>query len=136
MTKRYLKILTMGIALIATLLLVGCGTVPVYNISDAPVEVDATNYSAKDVKKAIIKAGMELGWRIKEREPGELVGKLHVRKHMATVKIPYSKSGYSIIYTESTGLKYNAEKDEIHKSYNKWIRNLDQKIQMNLFSLE
>jgi len=135
MTKGYSKLSTMGAALIAALLLVGCGTVPVYNINDAPVQVDAENYTAKDVKKAIIKAGMGLGWRIKEREPGKLVGKLNVRRHMATVEILYSKSGYSINYTESAGLKYNPESDEIHKSYNKWIRNLDQRIQMNLFSL-
>ncbi len=134
MTKRFSKQITLGITLLISLLLVGCGTVPVYNINDAPVQVSANDYSANDVKKAIIRAGISLGWKIKEVEPGKLVGLLNLRRHMAKIEIPYSKEGYSLIYIDSSELKYNAEKGEIHKNYNKWIRNLDQKIQMQLFS--
>lgn len=134
MTKRYSKQITLGIALFISLLLVGCGTVPIYNINDAPVQVDTNDLSANDVKKAIIRAGISLGWKIKEVEPGKLVGLLNLRRHMAKIDIPYSKEGYSLIYVDSSELNYDAEKGEIHKNYNKWIRNLDQKIQMQLFS--
>ncbi len=135
MKKRYLKQLAIVLMLMVTLLFAGCRTAPIYNVTDAPVNVDIKAYSAADVKKAIIRAGAALGWQIKESEPGKLVGTLHLRKHMAKITIPYSKEGYSLLYSTSNELNYNPEKGEIHKNYNGWIQNLDRAIQSNLAML-
>jgi hypothetical protein len=135
MKKRYLKKVTIALLLMATLLFVGCRTAPIYSVTDAPVNVNVENHTAADVKKAILRAGAGLGWHIKESGPGKLVGTLHLRKHMAKIDIPYSKDGYSLLYSDSNELNYNPDKGEIHKNYNGWVQNLDNAIQSHLMGL-
>jgi len=115
-----------------TLALIGCRTAPVYNVTEAPVDV-SSSATAKDVKKAIMVAGAGLGWQMKEVEPGHIVGSLFLRKHSAVVDIPYSTSSYSIIYKDSTELNYDGT--NIHNNYNGWIQNLDRAIKASLSAL-
>jgi len=115
-----------------TLALIGCRTAPVYNVTEAPVDV-SSSATDKDVKKAIMVAGAGLGWQMKEVEPGHIVGSLFLRKHSAVVDIPYSTSSYSIIYKDSTELNYDGT--NIHNNYNGWIQNLDRAIKASLSSL-
>ncbi len=119
----------------AMLILVGCKSAPIYNVTDVPVDTYTKDLTAEKVKKAIVKAGVGLGWQIKEEGPGKLVGILYLRKHMAKIDIPYSANGYSLIYKDSNQLNYDAEKQQIHKNYNGWIQNLDRAIQSHLVAL-
>jgi hypothetical protein len=112
-----------------TLSLAGCRTAPVYNVENSPVNV-SSKASIDDVKRAIVTAGASLGWQMKEESPGHIVGTLILRKHMAKVDIPYSKSGYSITYKDSMELQYDGT--TIHSNYNGWIQNLDRAIQNSL----
>lgn len=119
----------MALAFVA-LLVGGCASrPPVYNVTDAPVAAprNATN---DDVKKAIIRAGSALGWQMKETAPGQIVGTLNLRKHMAVVDIPYSTKSYSIKYRDSAELDYDGS--HIHKNYNGWIMNLQKGIDTQL----
>jgi len=116
---------------VATLFLAGCPhQALVYNVRDAPVLANVDNYSADDIRKAIIRAGAGLGWNITEVEPGRLEGTLYLRKHMAQVDIPYSKDSYGIEYKASDNLRYDGEK--IHSNYNGWIQNLDKAIKTQI----
>ncbi|EAU0260602.1 hypothetical protein A6855_28670, partial [Salmonella enterica] len=54
------------------------------------------------------------------------------RDHIAEVRITYSATGYSIKYDSSLNLLASGGK--IHKNYNRWVRNLDKDIQINLAS--
>lgn len=135
MKKRFLKQVTVTLLLMLTLLFAGCRTAPIHNVTDAPVNANVENHTAADVKKAIFRAGAGLGWHIKESGPGKLIGTLHLRKHMAKIDIPYTKDGYSLLYSDSNQLNYNSERGEIHKNYNGWIQNLDQAIQSQLMGL-
>lgn len=135
MKKWHLKQIAIVLLLAVALLFAGCRSAPIYNVMDAPVNITAEKYTAKDVKKAIISAGAALGWQIKEAGPDKLVGILHLRKHMAKINIPYSKEGYSLLYSDSSELDYNPEKGAIHKNYNGWIERLDRAIQSNLATL-
>jgi hypothetical protein len=49
---------------------------------------------------------------------------LYIRDHMAKVDIRYDTSVFSITYADSDNLKYNAEKNKIHRNYNSWVQNL------------
>ena len=69
---------------------------------------------------------------IKEVDSNTLQGTLMLRKHIAQITIPYSKSNYSLMYKTSENLNYNAEDKTIHKNYNGWIQNLDRAIQVQL----
>ena len=87
---------------------------------------------AKKVTKAIVEAGTGLKWSMAVVKPGQIVGTLFIRSHTAVVDIPYNTKTYSIIYKDSTNLKYNADKQTIHENYRGWIQNLDNAIKGRL----
>jgi hypothetical protein len=122
------------VASVLVLLAVGCrGSVPVYNVTDAPVSASKPNPSLDDVGKAIQRAGATLGWQMKETKPGHMLGTLNLRKHVAVVDVNYSVKSYSIKYKDSTELDYND--GNIHPNYNGWIQILDKGIRAQLNTL-
>jgi hypothetical protein len=122
------------VASVLLLLAVGCrGSVPVYNVTDAPVAASKPNPSLDEVGKAIQRAGAALGWQMKETKPGQILGTLNLRKHVAVVDVNYSVKSYSIRYKDSTELDYDG--GNIHPNYNGWIQNLDKGIHAQLSTL-
>ena len=114
------------------LILAGCVANPLLNIENAPIQISA-KHNSTDIKKAIMRAGAGLGWIIKEKKPGHLVGSIFLRKHSATVDIKYTNKAYSITYKDSENLNYDGT--NIHKNYNGWVRNLNSRIQAELSML-
>lgn len=112
----------------------GCrGGAQIFQVKDAPVQTATGKQpSLEDVQKAIIAAGVGLNWQMAVAKPGEIIGTLNVRSHQAVVSIPYTTKNYSIIYKDSTNLKYNAEKQTIHENYSGWIQRLDGAIRARL----
>ena len=116
------------------LLAVGCrGPVPIYNVTNAPVAASKPNPSLDDVGKAILRAGAPLGWQMKETKPGQMLGTLNLRKHVAVVDVKYSVKSYNITYKDSTELNYDGQ--NIHPNYNSWIEILDKAIKAQLSNL-
>ncbi|VAW49510.1 hypothetical protein MNBD_GAMMA03-1924 [hydrothermal vent metagenome] len=127
------KSLLMVVMAFLALTLVGCGVgQQVVNVES---EIVPNNVQSKaDVKKAISKAGASLGWRIREVDANTLKATIRIRnKFPVEVTIPYSKSEYSILYRSSQNLKYNAEENTIHRNYNRWINNLNNRIQNQFY---
>ncbi|MDH3287965.1 MAG: hypothetical protein OEP48_09630 [Betaproteobacteria bacterium] len=118
------------LASVFALLIVGCRSAPVYNVSNAPVTSSKANLTLDDVSKAIMRAGGGLGWQMKVTKPGHILASLHLRTHVAVVDVNYSLSSYSITYKESTDLQYDGT--NIHSNYNGWIQNLDRGIRTQL----
>ena len=114
---------------------VGCARVsPVYNVKDAPVTVASSKrYTLDDMKNAIIRAGVGLGWQMKEVRPGQILATLNIRTHMAQVTIDYNLQTYSITYRDSVDLNYDGT--NIHSNYNGWIQNLDNAIKVQLSAI-
>ncbi len=120
------------IVIIATsllLMLAGCRSNPVFNIENAPIEI-SEKHSSNDVKKAIIRAGVGLGWQMKAKKAGHIVASLYLRKHVAIVDITYTKKSYNIKYKSSQNLSYDGT--NIHSNYNSWVQNLNRQIQAQL----
>lgn len=116
---------------LAAVTLAGCNTAPILNVKDATVVSAAGKaLSADQVKSAIVRAGVALGWQMKDAGPGKIAGSLNLRTHIAEVDIPYSASSYSITYKSSTGLGESG--GQIHKNYNGWIQNLTKGINAQL----
>ena len=115
------------------LVLVGCRSNPVYNVSGAPVTTSTRNYSMSDVRGAILQAGASLGWQMKIVRPGLITGTLYVREHMAKVEIPYDRNSYSILYRDSSNLDYDGA--NTHGNYNGWVQNLSNAINSRLSML-
>lgn len=115
----------------AALLVTACQTVPIQNVTDAPVATPTGKHlSASQVRSAIMTAGTALGWRVTDEGPGRLQGALNLRGHTAVVEIPYSATKYSIVYKSSENLE--ASGGNIHKNYNGWVQNLDRQIRTEL----
>lgn len=86
------------------------------------------------IKQAIVSAGAQKGWVVVEKEGAQstLTAKLNVRTHYVEVDIPYTKENYKIVYVKSENMKYNAAKNTIHRSYNRWVMNLKANIDSSL----
>lgn len=125
------------IASCALLTLLACsGGAQVYQVKDAPVQTATGKEVALDqVQRAIIESGAKLGWIMAVTKPGEVQGTLNLRSHTAVVTIPFSTKSYSILYKESTNLKYDAEKQTIHGNYNGWVQRLDNEIRARISTL-
>ncbi len=106
----------------AALVMVGCKSNPVYNVTDAPVTTSSNRYASQDVRSAILQAGASLGWQMKEVRAGLIAGTLNVRDHMARIDIEYNRKSYSIQYRDSQNLNYDGT--SIHSNYNGWIQRL------------
>lgn len=111
------------------IILAGCRANPIINIDDAPIDI-ASKHNSKDIKDAIKRAGAALGWKMKVKKAGHIVGTLYLRQHVAVVDVKYSKASYSITYKDSQNLNYDGT--NIHKQYNNWITNLNRNIQAQL----
>jgi len=124
----------MLVVCMAVVMVVGCrGGGQIYQVKDAPVQTATGNQpSLAEVEKAIIQAGVGLGWIMAIAKPGEIIGTLNLRSHQAVVSIPYTSKTYSILYKDSSNLKYNAEKQTIHENYASWIQRLDGAIRSRL----
>jgi hypothetical protein len=116
---------------VAFVLLGGCRTAPIHNISEASVVVAAGKQATADnVKTSILRAGAGLGWEMSEAGPGAILAKISLRTHMASADIKYTTKTYSITYRDSNNL--DADGSQIHKNYNGWIENLDRAIRAEL----
>ncbi|MDR2081037.1 MAG: hypothetical protein LBP54_04040 [Campylobacteraceae bacterium] len=152
MQKKFLFILLL---IISGLFLAGWSRIePIYNVDRVPIS-NNSNLTGSDIEKAIIRAGVQLGWQMSKVQDGIIIGTLYLRKHMAQVEIKYSNLNYSINYKESSGLDFSPEykgivciktdqwqppKDcketysgaTIHRNYNGWIRNLEKAIKTQI----
>ncbi|MCU7802144.1 MAG: hypothetical protein KZQ96_03020 [Candidatus Thiodiazotropha sp. (ex Lucinoma borealis)] len=124
------KLILLTSTLIVTLLLTGCPhQAAVKNISNSQI-MTSSNASMDQIESAIRKAGAGLGWQMKSISPGQMLGILKLRSHVATVDIIYNKQSFDITYKDSTNLNYENDDGEatIHSNYNGWIQNLEQAI--------
>lgn len=114
--------------------LVGCrGGAAIYEVKNASIpNPSGKGLTIEQVRKEITAAVVAAGWQITDSKPSEIVGTLNLRSHQAVVTIPYTTTTYSILYKDSTNLKYNAEKHTIHQNYASWIQRLDGAIRSRL----
>lgn len=109
--------------------LAGCArTAPVDNVHSTV----SAGHTAEQVKAAILKAGPQRQWIMNEISPGVIKARQQTAGHIAEVRINYTATGYSINYDSSLNLMASGGK--IHKTYNRWVRNLDKDIQIALAS--
>lgn len=120
------------ILVVVGLVLSGCRTSAVYNVEKSSIAAKTTE---DKVFEAIKRAGYAKGWIITKVKPGLAEGKIALRKHMATVEIPYSSKSFSIVYKNSMNLNYDSTKGTIHQNYNGWIQNLENAIAVELSML-
>ena len=122
------KIFTSFAAVAVFLLLTGFGAgAPVRNVQSAQIPPNPAA-TMENIEKAIIRAGMTLGWQMNPKGPGLVEGILNLRKHQAIVDITYDSKTFNITYKNSVNLDYRENDKTIHSNYNGWIENLEKGI--------
>jgi len=132
MSNKFLVLISLCFS---TVLFLGCGnTAPLLNYENSPVTtVSGKKAKAEQVKKAIILAGTQKGWQMKEVKPGLLEATIFRSNLMAKININYSPDSYSITYKDSSNFRYDGT--NIHKRYNHWIRLLNDQIRSQLINI-
>jgi hypothetical protein len=126
----YRFILTpMALTLILSLPWWTSSAAPIKNIDASPVSFDLND---KQVEKAILAAGVKLGWKMEREKAGAIKAVLNIRTHTAVVGVKYNAKQYSIRYRSSENLDYKKQEKDIHRNYNNWVANLDEEIQSEL----
>ena len=131
-----MKQMTAGI-FVASLVLVammGCRAGgQVYEVKDALIQTaSGKEPTLEQVQKAIIDAGIKQTWIMTPVKLGEMLGEFNVQSHQIHVTIPYTTKNYSILYKDSSNLRYDPVKRTIHVNYQKWIERLDNEIKARL----
>ena len=120
-------------ALLTLVLINGCSGNRMLSVEDEKIiPIDTTTKTLDEIKKDVVNAGTPMGWVFSEKAPGHLVGILARRTQMAVVDVKYTEQAYNITYKDSENLDYNGS--SIHPNYNKWIKNLSDKINTSLSS--
>jgi hypothetical protein len=115
-------------AVAVVVLLTGFGAgAPIYNVVSSPIPPNPAA-TMENIEKAIVRAGLTLGWQMAPKGPGVVEGVLNLRKHQAIVDVTYDTKNFNITYKNSTNLDYVAKDKTIHSNYNGWIQNLEKGI--------
>ena len=122
------------VAALVLVVMIGCRAGgQVYEVKDAPIQTaTGKELTLEQVQKAIIDAGIKQTWIMTPVKPGEILGEFNVQSHQIHVTIPYSTKQYSILYKDSSNLRYDPVKRTIHVNYQKWIERLDNEIKARL----
>ena len=84
------------------------------------------NLTNAQVRDAILRGGVNIGWQMREEKPGVVMGTVRQRQHTVTVEIPYNEKEYSIKYHSSVNMMEGP--GTIHRNYNRWVDRLNQNI--------
>ena len=90
-----------------------------------PSRTDGTQFSLEEVRTLIMKGCAEREWKPEYEGESVITCSILVRgRHFVKVEIPFSETGYSILYLDSEEMDYNPNKQTIHRKYNGWVNNL------------
>lgn len=122
------------VASLLVVVVIGCRAAgQVYEVKDAPIQTaSGKEPTLEQIQKAIIDAGIKQTWIMTPVKPGEMLGEYNVQSHQIHVTIPYTTKNYSILYKDSSNLRYDPVKRTIHVNYQKWIERLDNEIKARL----
>ena len=99
---------------------------PLYNAKGVVIS-PRFSASEEEIAEAIWSAGRRLGWKIEGVGEWKIKAVKHIRSHSLAVSIHYSKTAFDITYFDSENLGFDGQ--NIHKNYNFWIHQLEEKIQ-------
>ncbi|KPK46852.1 MAG: hypothetical protein AMS22_17490 [Thiotrichales bacterium SG8_50] len=94
-----------------------------------PIAVPCNNLSNDKIRTAVRESFLGRGWVPTDKGANALEAKLQ-KKYEAVVTASWTTKAVTVKYKSSEGL--SAEGDQIHRNYNKWIRNIERDIALKL----
>ena len=120
------------IVLISSFALSGCRSMRTELPQTMTVAVEAPSVDA--LHSAIFRAGVRLGWDMKDFAPGVVRAELRRKgKYLVVSEVRDDEKGYSIFYIDSENMEFRNEDGQLNKNYNRWVRNLSKEIQLSLY---
>ncbi len=135
--RTFRPVLLFAVVLVGAALLFGASACasrvePIYNVVNHPVPAPAQKLSLAEIGRTIAAAAAQYEWRIVPVGPNEFRATYDRHDHEAVIDITYSQSAYNISLVSSAHLRQ--ENGEIHRTYNRWIRNLERSIEDRLYA--
>jgi len=113
--------------MVVLLVMAACNRMqPIYNVVDRPIPSQTQNLSLDEIGRNIVIAGTRHHWRFDRLAPGQLRASYSEKTYEAVVLISFTQQAYSIHLDQTVNLKENG--DEIHRTYNRWVMNLERDI--------
>ncbi len=114
------------LGLVAVLLLAGCAShrEPLYQ--QTPISYSSP-LAMHQIERGIMDGCKRRDWNPTKIHDGLIEATLHVREHVAVVRIAYNQQTYTVKYARSENLNYDKRSDGtelIHPNYNRWVQNL------------
>lgn len=102
-------------------------------IDPDPVAIPAgvtTEQVVADIKRALIGRG----WVVTDEAPGQIESTLHLRSHVARIRVTYDDQHVRFAYVDSENLDYETRRGEpyIHSNYLGWIGYLVSDLSTNM----
>jgi hypothetical protein len=103
----------------------GCrSAVPVARVDDEPFFAATKDADLNQITQKILETGRQRKFGMKVIAAGHIEAFYAHRNARAVMDIKYTTKHFSIIYKDSSGLKYNKAANTISSHYNTWVKNL------------
>ena len=112
-------------SIILLMFILSCTSRPLLEPSRVSFQSDL---SKEQIVNAIEKGARLKGWKVTSLSDGVVNLRVRVRQHRLSVRLEYDSRSYKIRYKDSYRLNYNGSDNTIHRSANRWIKNLEQSI--------
>jgi hypothetical protein len=133
MKKSLVAISMLVLALFAGPVSAGGFPKPLIEVIDAPVAwPSGTPGSLATVQAAVLRGCADKGWIGRVVSPGLVHAVLAKSDYTAEIDIPFTVETYSIKYSASEHLDWNANKRLIHRNFNRWLVLLRQRIDLQM----
>ena len=107
-----------------------CATRTIYNVTNHPLPMAARTLPLQQIDRAITDAALSYNWRVEHTVPGQIKATYDHGPHEAVISINYSQSAYGIVLVSSADLRQGDGEIDLH--YNRWIHNLEKRIEERL----
>ncbi len=122
------------LGLLAALVLTGCASHREAIYQNPPISYSSA-LTMHQIEKGIMEGCKRRDWNPTKIRDGVIEATLHVRDHVAVVRITYNQESYTVKYAHSENLNYEHGSngtETIHPNYNRWVQNLIRYINSSL----
>jgi len=107
--------------------------IPMKEIIDAPVPWPGGNEGKiEQVQRAVFAGLRSKGWTATLAAPGKAHAYIQKPDWRCEIDVTFNTKSYSITYSNSEHLDYNAEAHVIHRNFNRWLLLLQEQINLAL----
>jgi len=132
MNRRH-AIVLLALVAFAPAVQAGGRPIPMLEIIDTPVPwPDGKEGSLERVQKAVFAGLAAKGWTATLAAPGKAHAYIQKPDWRCEIDVLFNTRTYSILYSNSEHLDFDAAKHVIHRNFNRWLTLLQQQINLAL----